>query len=427
MNGDARALQRFLEHEGDLGLDPGLDERLHRNGGVLEVEEVLEEVSVVGLLDAQESLHRGARQPHLVALDDATLLQAPIDLTQLDGVGIVQSDVGEPLRQGIDGCACRVGLSQFASHLVTCRGVHAGGLLGVDGEIEGASPKGNQSSGSARMFRRMHLCQSAASLCFDQRMRSTERDDRGTAPTSVLGRAALVMAAFDDNARTLGVSALSNLTGLPKSTTHRLVSELTELRILDREPDGSSYRLGRWLFELGEMVPMYRSLSEAALPVMEDLRDATHQRVHLAVLNGVDVVYVAILGSGRAHVSSRIGGRLPSHATGVGKALLAHSPSEVLARRIEAGLPALTPRTIVSPGRLGREMAKIRTEGMAYDREESHLGISCVAAPVFGLDGHVAAAISVTGSTTSMKPARFGVAARTAALTLTRQLRQSGL
>ena len=101
----------------------------------------------------------------------------------------------------------------------------------------------------------------------------------------------------------------------------------------------------------GELVPAHRSLSEAALPVMEDLREATRQRIHLAVLEGVDVVYVEILGSSGVDVTSRTGGRLPAHATGVGKAILAYSSAATVRARIEAGLPRLTPRTIATTAR----------------------------------------------------------------------------
>ena len=247
-------------------------------------------------------------------------------------------------------------------------------------------------------------------------------------PASVLGRAAAVIRAFDEDHPVLGIGELARRTGLAKSTVHRLVTELVALRVLDRAEEGPGcYRLGMWLFELGELVPAHRSLSDAALPIMEDLLEATHQRIHLAVLDGVDVVYVEILGALDRSLSSRTGGRIPAHATGVGKAILAYSPKAVVRQRIEAGLPRLTPRTIATPGALDRELRVIRSEGTAYDREESHVGISCVAAPVFGSNRRVRAGLSITGRTSAIDPARHGGAVRTAAFTLSRTLRESGL
>ena len=258
-------------------------------------------------------------------------------------------------------------------------------------------------------------------------MRSTERN---AAPVSLLSRAAAIVGAFDERAPVLTLGELSRRTGLAKSTVHRIAAELVTLRVLERQssgPSGEGYRLGMWLFERGELVPEHRSLSEAALPVMEDLREATRQRIHLAVLDGVDVVYVEILGTGGLDVVSRTGGRLPAHATGVGKVILAYSPAATVQARIDAGLPRLTPRTISTPGGLVREMRKIRSIGMARDLEEAQLGVSCVAAPVFGADRKVAAGLSVTGATGSVDPVTLGPAVRTAAFTLSRVLRESRL
>lgn len=223
----------------------------------------------------------------------------------------------------------------------------------------------------------------------------------------------------------LGVGELVRRTGLAKSTVHRLCGELCSVRLLEK--DESGYRLGSWLFELGELVPTHRTLSEAAQPILEDLREATHQRVHLAVLDGVDVVYVAILGGSSLGLASRVGGRLPAHSTGVGKAILAYSSSAVLRARIDAGLPRLTPRTIGSAEELVLEMRRIRSIGMALDAEESHPGVSCVAAPVFGADRRIVAGLSITGPTTSLDPQTMGPAVRTAAFVLSRTLRTSGI
>jgi IclR family acetate operon transcriptional repressor len=247
---------------------------------------------------------------------------------------------------------------------------------------------------------------------------------------TLLARAAAIVGAFDERDPVLGLAELARRTGLPKSSVHRIVAELVSLRVLERQESGRSgegYRLGLWLFERGELVPAHRSLSEAALPVMEDLREATRQRIHLAVLEGVDVVYVEILGTSGVEVSSRTGGRIPAHATGVGKVILAYSSAATVRARIEAGLPRLTPRTISTPGTLTHELRKIRSVGMALDLEESHVGVSCVAAPVFGADHKVRAGLSVTGRSKSIDPGTLGPAVRTAAFTLSRVLRESGL
>lgn len=247
----------------------------------------------------------------------------------------------------------------------------------------------------------------------------------------VVDRVAALLAAFDSAGPRLSLAELSRRSRMPKPTVHRMARDLARHRLLEQDPETREYQLGMGLFELGELVPRSRSLAESAGPIMEDLRDATRLRVHLAVLEGTDVVYVRIVGASGANVTSRAGGRLPAHATGVGKAILAYSPPEVVAAVVAVGLPRLAPRTVSTPGALARDLAAIRETGTAYDREESHVGISCVAAPVFGAardargDRKVVAGLSVTGPTSDVDPMRLGIAVRTAAFTLGRQLREN--
>jgi IclR family acetate operon transcriptional repressor len=249
-------------------------------------------------------------------------------------------------------------------------------------------------------------------------MRSADWDG---APASVLERAMSLLNSFGPDRTELGISELARRTGLAKSTTHRLAGELVRLGLL--EPAGSGVRLGMHLFELGQLVPRQRTLKDAALPFMEDLREATQNNVHLAVLDGIEVVYVEILRVRDSQpLPSRVGGRMPAHATGVGKAIMAFSEPEVIKARIDAGLIRRSPYTIIMPGALARELRAIADSGVSYDRQESAVGIVCAAAPVFGPDGRVAAAISVTGRAERLDIERMAPAVRTAALALSRAL-----
>jgi DNA-binding IclR family transcriptional regulator len=178
------------------------------------------------------------------------------------------------------------------------------------------------------------------------------------------------------------------------------------------------------LFELGSQVPRQRGLREAAAPFLADLFEATHETVHLAILDGVEVVYVQKLDSrGGPRVPSRVGGRLPAHCTGVGKAMLAFAPPARLDEVLAAGLRRRAPRTVVAPGLLRQELAEIRERGVAVEHEESSVGIACVAAPVLDADRIAVAAVSITGWANRLDPARFAPAVRTAALGVSRVLR----
>ena len=241
-------------------------------------------------------------------------------------------------------------------------------------------------------------------------------------PKSVLGRALTLLTAFRPGDAELTLAELARRTGLPKPTAHRMLAELAEWNVVERTPHG--IRLGMRLFELGQLAPLQRGLREAAAPFLSDLFEATHETVHLAVPDGLDVVYVQKLpGAARAADSSRVGGRMPAYCTGVGKAMLAFAPPERLAAVVAAGLARRTPRTVVAPGLLAEELARIRERGVAEEHEESTVGIACVAAPVLDGGPHAVAAISITGWANRLDTARLAPAVRTAALGLSRALR----
>ena len=249
-------------------------------------------------------------------------------------------------------------------------------------------------------------------------MRSIQRDGL---PSSVLGRAMAVLTAFHGEDGELGASELARRTGLAKSTVHRLAGELADLGVLERRAD--AFVPGLRLFELGELVPRKRDLRTSALPHMADLRAATRQTVHRAVLDGNEVVYLEILHSADApSLPSRVGGRLPAHATGVGKAILAASPPEVVDAVLRSGLRRLAERTITAPGLLHRELVAIRAIGIAYDHEESRAGLVCAASAVLGRDDTVLGALSVSGWAGRLNVRRMAPAVRTAALALSRSL-----
>jgi IclR family transcriptional regulator, acetate operon repressor len=146
--------------------------------------------------------------------------------------------------------------------------------------------------------------------------------------------------------------------------------------------------------------------------------------VHLAVRDGLEVVYVQKLAHrGSPQVGSRVGGRMPMHCTGVGKAMLAFNSTALTDGVIAQGLRRLTPRTIVAPGLLRRDLARTRVRGFAVEREESTTGIVCVAGPIIDVTGNAVAAISMTGRVHQFSAPASTAAVRTAALGLSRALR----
>lgn len=235
-------------------------------------------------------------------------------------------------------------------------------------------------------------------------------------PDSVLGKIMLILHAFEVDDHDLSLAELVRRTGLHKATAHRLAGDLTQVRLLDRTAGG--YRLSGGLFELGLRASVERGLLELAMPFLQDLYERTHETVHLGVLDGHEVMYVAKLGGHRqASAPSRTGGRMPLHCTAIGKALLAHSEAQTRADVLAGPLPRRTPKTIVAPGVLARALDTVREKGMAFEFEESTPGIVCVAAPVLDVDTNaLIAAISVTGPATRFRPQQHADAVRAAAV-----------
>lgn len=242
-----------------------------------------------------------------------------------------------------------------------------------------------------------------------------------TDSVSVLDRVTAVFDAYGEQDEGLGVSELARRANLPKSTVSRIAADLVTQRFLDR--DGDKLYLGVRLFELAQGVEQPRRLRHFALPVMSELRDATGQTVNLAMLEGADVVYIAILrGEPTSKPRARIGSRRPAHETALGKAILAFSPQDVSERIIEGRMDVRTPHTISEPSVLLRELSDIRRLGVATEKEERAHELACVASPILSHGSAPVAAISVAGSVSDVVSDRIAPAVRAAALTLSRRM-----
>ncbi len=212
---------------------------------------------------------------------------------------------------------------------------------------------------------------------------------------SVTGRVLRVLDAFSAERPELSLTELSRRAALPLTTAHRLVAELVCWGALERAEDGR-YRIGLRLWEVGALAPRGLGLRESAMPFLEDLYEVTRQNVQLAVLDGTEVVYLErISGRGAVNVITRVGGRLPLHATGVGLVLLAHSDPELQEQVLASPLKRYTAKTMSSPDELRRVLAEVRRTGVAVSDGQIELIALSVAAPVRGPRGDVVAALSV--------------------------------
>lgn len=191
-----------------------------------------------------------------------------------------------------------------------------------------------------------------------------------------------------------GLSQLADTSGLPLPTIHRLMRTLVA-RGYARQERSRRYALGPKLIRLGDSAS--RLLGVWARPYLAELVEATGETANLALREGDEAVYVAQVPSRHAmRMFTEVGRRVPLHASGVGKAILAQLPAaDVDAVLARTDLSARTAKTITDPAMVHRQLAAIRADGYAEDEGEYEIGVSCVAVP---LPGTVApAALSVSG------------------------------
>lgn len=242
---------------------------------------------------------------------------------------------------------------------------------------------------------------------------------------SVTSKVVAILDAFSADTPRLSLQGLAERTGLPQSTTYRLACELVEWGGLERGSGG--YQIGLRLWEIGELARRGEQLRDIAVPFMQDLYDATRENVHLAVLDGHEALYIEkITGRRATRVVTRRGGRLPLHATGVGKVLLAYAQEELVDNVISHGLRPYTPHTIVVPAQLRRKLSEVRRSGLAFANEEMSLGSVSVAAPILSAPDTAVAALALVVRSSRKDIQRLAPAVRATANSLSRILQQQG-
>jgi IclR family KDG regulon transcriptional repressor len=207
--------------------------------------------------------------------------------------------------------------------------------------------------------------------------------------------------------RSLGVTELANRVNeddgnlrMHKSTVYRFLNSLKELGFVRQDPETEQYSMTLKLYEIGTAVMDRLDLWREAQPIVQQVAKATRETVHLASLEGDNLVYVSKLESSqtlRVSMTSRVGKSAPTYCTGLGKTLLAHlTPGHVTKILAREKMIRFTERTITNRADLDRELETIRSRGYAIDNEEHEIGVRCVAAPVYDSAGGVIAAVSVS-------------------------------
>lgn len=240
---------------------------------------------------------------------------------------------------------------------------------------------------------------------------------------TVLGKTFAILDALATDGE-MSLAEIARSTGIPKSSVHRIAKRLTEWGGV--EMANGSFRLGMHIFELSGAIASVRQLREIALPFIEDLYEATHEVVHLGILDGTEVIYLEkISGHQSLRVPTQVGGRMPAHCTGLGKALLSYASHDVIDRIVSKGMRPRTRYSIAAPNLLREQLADARANRFASDIEEAIVGVSCVASPVLSPSGNPIAALSVTMPSAKFRIEPLSAAVRSSADALAERLRKN--
>jgi IclR family pca regulon transcriptional regulator len=219
-----------------------------------------------------------------------------------------------------------------------------------------------------------------------------------------------VLESFDrDAVDEMSLSEAARRIGITRSSAFRLVHTLARLGYLERDEETKNYRLGARVMSLGYSFLASKDIAERARPDLERLRTQTRCSTHLGILDGVEVVYIARFAAHQpVSATIAVGARLPAHATTMGRIILAYRPAAEVAERFGGrALERFSPRT---PGTLAELRAVLdvdRRRGYALSHANFEAGIASIAAPVFGADGAVVAAINVSTPENAIDARRF--------------------
>lgn len=210
----------------------------------------------------------------------------------------------------------------------------------------------------------------------------------------MVARVASILRAFDEDHDSLTISELATRSGLPVGSAHRIAADMVRERMLDR--NGTRYSIGTGLWEQGELAAVSLRFREIALPFLLALYEASGENVHLAILDEGEALYaMRLVGHRSVPTLSRMGGRLPLHTTGVGKALLAFQDEAYLREFFSRPLRRATVHSRADEVALREELEAVRHNGFSVAHQEMTIGAASIAVPIFVADGPPYAAVGL--------------------------------
>jgi len=197
------------------------------------------------------------------------------------------------------------------------------------------------------------------------------------------------------------LSDLSEHVELPPSSVHRVLATLQKHGFVDFDPGPQEWSIGIGAYQVGASFLNRSNLIEASQKIMRGLMEKTGETANLGIADNGDIVFISQVETHHPiRAFFRAGTKSPMHASGIGKAMLAHMPDKAVLKILtQSGQPQFTPHTLTTPEPLLADLRNVSACGYALDNEERYVGMRCIAAPVFNARQEVIAGISISGPT----------------------------
>jgi len=214
-----------------------------------------------------------------------------------------------------------------------------------------------------------------------------------------LAKAMKILECFTAERPELGVTEIAKMTGLHKSSVHNMISTFCDMGYVSFNQDNSRYYLGLRLLHFGYIINTHLGIRNIFLPYMQKIANAVLENAYLGIPDSSNVLYIEAMAPHGNPARNILGERAPLYCTGLGKAMLAYLPD--FDNRIPQ-MKAFTDNTITDKETLLADLEQTRFRGYAIDNMEHEYGVKCVALPIFGHNGEVIAAISVSAPSLRM-------------------------
>ena len=213
-----------------------------------------------------------------------------------------------------------------------------------------------------------------------------------------LYKAVKLLDCFSIDSPERGISELSELTGMCKSSVHNIITTFEKCEFIEKNLQNSKYRLGIKILQLNNILYLTNDLRNTVRPYLEKISAFSNECVYFAIPAELEVIYLdTVYTSGNTSGRSIIGIKAPMYCTGVGKAIMANLDPETIEQVLNLGLAPCTPYTITDKDKMVKELDLIKCMGYAVDNMEHEYGIKCVSVAIRNINGNVVGSVSISG------------------------------